>query len=258
MDALWITAHARHVGGGLTPAAVRAAWPDAPARLARMDRACHHALHVAHAALACARLDPDEREALAIVLGTALGCAATTEAFHRGLVRDGPAGASPLLFGYTVCSAPVGELAIAFGARGHQTTLMAGRCSGVAALAEARRALALGRADAALVLAVDVLGGDGLAPLLAHAPRAPVEAAVALLVERPAAAQARGRAPRGVLDAATLHRAPRAPTPDARDHLGASGLVELSAWLDAPRGIFEAAVHDDDGLAGALRARACG
>lgn len=228
---------------------VRALWPAAPERIGRMDRLSAHALLVAHRALARADLAAAPAD-LAVVIGTSLGCAEVNERYHRALVERGSDGASPLLFAQTIPSAPAGEVAIAFGARGHATTVMAGRASGVAALVEARRAIALGRADAALVIAGDTLGADRVRMRHARGEGPCAEAMVALVVEREGG-------PRRAL--ATLDEA-RVEGGDAvgdghPDWLGASGVMELAAWLDAgPRTPFAHALRCASGRRAVLRA----
>jgi hypothetical protein len=233
------------LGGSLVARAVhpvRALWPAAPERVGRIDRPAAHALVVAARALAAAGVGPGDDTAL--VVGTALGCAEVNERYHRGLVERGAAGASPLLFAQTVPSTPAGEAALAFGLRGHTATVMAGRASGVAALVEARRALALGRCARALVLAGDSVGADRAALRAARGEGPCAEATVALVLAR------EGEGPR--LAGARL------TTGDGGDDggvdwLGASGLVELVAWLErAERGRFGHEVRCASGRVGRL------
>lgn len=235
-------------------ASARALWPAAPDRIGRMDRASAHALVVAQRALSRAGFERVEIDAMAVVVGTALGCAEVNERYDRALVERGSEGASPILFAQTIPSAPAGEIAIAFGLRAHAATVMAGRASAVAALVEARRAIALGRAERALVIAGDTLGPDRARLREARALRPAAEAVVALVVERPDVTGARPTL-------ATLeHAATRAHTGGDDDHpdwLGASGAMELVAWLAdvslADR--FEHEVRCASGRLGALRAR---
>lgn len=225
--------------------AIRARWPAAPDRVGRMDRPAAHALLVAARALSSAGVGPGDDTA--VVVGTALGCAEVNERYHRGLVERGADGASPLLFAQTIPSTPAGEAAIAFGLRGHAATVMAGRASGVAALAEARRALTLGRCERALVLAGDTVGPDRLRLRAARGEGPCAEATVALVLAREGGAaaleEARVTAGDGGDDASP-------------DWLGASGLVELVAWLArGAAGVFAREVRCASGRAGVLRAR---
>jgi 3-oxoacyl-[acyl-carrier-protein] synthase II len=226
---------------------IRSLWPGAPDRIGRMDRPAAHGLLVAARALAMAGAPP--REDTAIIVGTALGCAEVNERYHRGLVTRGADGASPLLFAQTIPSTPAGEIAIALGLRGHTTTVMAGRASGVAALVEARRALALGRCERALVVVGDTVGGDRVRLRHDRGEAPCAEASVALVL---------ARAGEG---AALEHAGVTAGDGDdgSTDWLGASGIVELVAWLaraDSPR--FEHTVRCASGRVGRLRVRRTG
>lgn len=237
-------------------ASVRALWPAAPERTGRMDRASVHALLVAQRALARAEIEADGARAIAVVVGTALGCAEVNERYHRGLVERGAEGASPILFAQTIPSAPTGEVAIALGVRGHATTVMAGRASAVAAIVEARRAITLGRAEGALVIAGDTLGPDRVRLRSERAQPAAAEAVVALVLEPVDAVRARGREPLATLEHASL-RAHDGGDDAHTDWLGASGAAELTVWLDDPSraGRFAHEVRCASGRLGALRLR---
>lgn len=218
--------------------------PGVSLKVEQRDRACAHALLVAHRLLDGAG-ELGEAGDVGLVLGTALGCGSVNDAYHRGLVQQGNSRASPVLFGYTVPSAPVGEVAVAFGLRGHQLVVMAGRCSGLAALAEARRALLLGRASALVVLASDALSPDRAVLLGEQGEPPSIEATAALLIEREDHARSRGRSPLARLRGATLLPGPAAgQAPAGASYLGASGVVELVAWLGDPRGVIEVSASD--------------
>jgi 3-oxoacyl-[acyl-carrier-protein] synthase II len=198
-------------------------WAGAPARLARMDRLCALALVACDGALLDAGLLPARPEwhgeRTAIVFGTAYGCHATNEDYYRGLLREGPTGASPRLFAYTLPSSPVGEVSIHYGIRGPATALSNGLTSGLDALADGAALLHAGRADRVLVCAADV-ATPLLARLLApagdveplFAADALVDGAAALLLERAADAAVRGASPRArvLASAATFHAGARA------------------------------------------------
>lgn len=225
----------------------RERWPEAPSRVRRLDRAALHALLVARSVMPAAAQWPGDE--VGVVLGTALGCAEVNSRYHRGLLEGGYDAASPMLFAQTIPSTPVGEVSIAFGLRGHAATIMAGRCSGVAALAEAARALDAGRVRAALVLASDTFGEDEVALRLARGLAPPGEATVALLLCD--ARDADADAPRVTARVTTDEGAPHE---GAIDWLGASGLLELVAWLDGEGARFERVVRCASGRRGALRA----
>ncbi len=238
-------------------ASIRALWPAAPDRTGRMDRASAHALLVAQRALTRSGIEADRASSLAVVVGTALGCAEVNERYHRGLVERGSEGASPILFAQTIPSAPAGEIAIALGVRGHATTVMAGRASAVAALIEARRAIALGRADGSpRHRGRHPRPRPRAAAPFERAQPAAAEAVVALVLEPVDAVRARGRAPLATLEHASV-RVHDGGDDAHPDWLGASGAVELSAWLDDPSrsARFEHEVRCASGRLGALRLR---
>lgn len=215
-------------------------WCEAPRRPGRMDRASLHALWAAQEALRA--VPPSERESLALVLGTALGCAEVNELYHRGLVRDGADHASPALFAQTIPSGPLGEVSIATGARGPAMTVMAGRCSAVAALVSARRTLLTGRADRALVIASDTLGEDR-EPVRAARGEAPgAEATVAMLLER---AEVVGRR---IALATLVHAAVTDDEPatavEGVDWMGAAAVIDLPAWLSGEEPTLAVTVRD--------------
>ena len=261
-------------GAAITPSR----WAGNAARLSRMDRLCALALVACDAALVDAALAPAtpewNGERTAIVLGTAYGCHATNEDYYRGLLREGPAGASPRLFAYTLPSSPVGEISIHYGVRGPTLVLANGLTSGVDALAEGVALVAEGRADRALVCAAEVA-----TPLLAQLVGGElVDAAAAIVVERAADASARGASPRGRLlaaastfeagarDSAVRNAIARAlasadvsagairRTLDGADvpgALGASSLIGLARWLAVgERDALALVSAGDDGGAG--------
>lgn len=166
-----------------------ARWALRPARLARMDRLCALALVAADAALLDAGIDVAawRGERVAVVVGSAFGCHATNEQYYRGLLTEGPRGASPRLFAYTLPSSPVGEISIHYVARGPLETLVSGRHAGVEAVARAARLCDAALADVAIAVAVET--GSALLTSLGHAV---VDGAAAVVIERGATARERG------------------------------------------------------------------
>lgn len=197
------------VGSGAALDPLRATLRLRPARLARMDRLCALAMVAADAALddagwtseALAGLDPAR---VGVVVGTRFGCHATNEDYFRGLLADGPRGASPRLFAYTLPSSPLGELAIHFGARGPAQTICSGRQSGVEALARAATLCAGGRADLVIAVAVEVGGGALVGAAVS-------DGAVAVVVEAAGSTVGHPRAPRGRIAGAAMTFAPGDP-----------------------------------------------
>ncbi len=162
-----------------------------------MDRSSQHFLLAGWQALTASGLSAEQRTSTGLVLGTRFGCLLVNEAYHRGLLLKGYRLASPLLFGYTVPSAPAGELSIALGLQGPNLTLMAGDSSGGSALARAAAWIRHGRVDRVIAGGCDTQGPwlaqelhdagvrDGDGPV-------PAEAAAVVVLEAADCARARG------------------------------------------------------------------
>jgi 3-oxoacyl-(acyl-carrier-protein) synthase len=128
-----------------------AAWAEAPALAKIHPRARRpHPQAKALVQLASAVLGPQRREGLALTLGSASGSAAADREFAAELAKKGPGFGSPSLFVYTLPSAPLGEVALAFGATGPLTTVSAGAASALTAVATALDDVDSGRAPAVL------------------------------------------------------------------------------------------------------------
>ena len=89
-------------------------------------------------------------EGLALTLGTASGSAGPDREFDRELKQKGAGFGSPSLFVYTLPSAPLGEMAVAFGAHGPVTSVSAGAASALTAIACGIEEVDSGRAPAVL------------------------------------------------------------------------------------------------------------
>jgi len=187
-------------------------WAGNPAKLQRMDRLSALALVACDGALLDAGaqpLDPSQwqGERVAVVLGTAYGCHATNEDYYRGVLANGPSGASPRLFAYTLPSSPVGEISIHYGIKGPAAALTPGLTAGVDVMAAGLRELATGRADRVLVAAAEVaspllerlVAGNG-STIDRNGSTIPLaDGAAALFLERTSDAAQRGAVPRGRL-----------------------------------------------------------
>lgn len=186
---------------------VRQQWPEAPARLGRMDRSSQHFLLAGWQALTAAGLSANQRKHTGLVLGTRFGCLLVNEAYHRGLLLKGYRLASPLLFGYTVPSAPAGELSIAMGLEGPNLTVMDGDASGGSAVARGAAWIRHGRVDRVVAGGCDTQG-PWLAQELHDAgvrdgdASVPAEAAAVLVLEAAQTARARGARVLGVVHGA--------------------------------------------------------
>jgi len=151
-------------GALLTPLAALAPWlPAAEAR--RMGPPSRLAVAAARMAFADAGLDPAllAGPGTAVVMSTAFGPCSFSEALLRQVLRDGPESASPYLFTESVANAPAAQIAIACGARGPNVTLCQREAGPLLAVARGAAEVAAGRAERALVGAVDEM------PPLLHA-----------------------------------------------------------------------------------------
>jgi 3-oxoacyl-[acyl-carrier-protein] synthase II len=140
----------------LTPAAALAPWlPPAEAR--RMSQQSRLAVAAARMAVAESGL-PAARLAgpgTAVVMATAFGPSSVCDALLHQILLEGPESASPYLFTESVANAPAAQVAIAFGARGANLTLCQREAGALLAVARGAAEVATGRAERALVGAVD-------------------------------------------------------------------------------------------------------
>jgi 3-oxoacyl-[acyl-carrier-protein] synthase II len=126
-------------------------------RLGRLDRVCRLALAASFLAVDDAGLARPlaAPERAGLVFGTGLGCLLSDAEFYEKVVADGAAAASPRVFAYTVSSAAAGEVTIALGLHGPNTTVHMGLAAGAGALGHAADLIRLGRADVVLAGGMD-------------------------------------------------------------------------------------------------------
>jgi len=123
----------------------------------RMSDLSQYAVTSARMALRSARLDELPAERTAVAIGTAFGPGGFTERLALQVLQKGGRFASPFLFTDCVANAAAGQIAIAVGARGPNTTICQREASAVLALAQGADDVALGRADVCLAGAADEL-----------------------------------------------------------------------------------------------------
>ncbi len=178
----------------LTPVAALAPWlPAAEAR--RMGPPSRLAVAATRMALAEAGIDPAQLAGpgTAVVVSTAFGPCSFSEALLRQVLHDGPESASPYLFTESVANAPAAQIAIACGARGANVTLCQREAGPLLAVARGAAEVAAGRAERALVGAVDEMSPllhavlDRFGALARGRPRPP----------QPATGERRARRPHG-------------------------------------------------------------
>lgn len=115
-----------------------------------------------------ARALPADRDEVAQVGGTMLGCLEVDAQFEQTRLAGNP---SPALFVYTLPSMFQGEVAILHKLRGRCTLLSAGPLSGLTALATAIRWVEKGRATHVLAIAADAAGAAANALASANKPQ---------------------------------------------------------------------------------------
>jgi 3-oxoacyl-[acyl-carrier-protein] synthase II len=215
-------------------------------------------------------------ERTALVVGITHGAVPYSAEFHRVLLLDGPASASPLHFSESVPNAPAGNGAVAFGVRGAVHTLIGEEPVGTQAIELAARLLWDGTAERCLVV-----GTEEWSAVVAHA-YAQVEAATrrrrggeeippladgaaALVLELAAAAAARGVKPAARIAGWRLGRAGGGRSVDqavadlVRGALQDTGYAAAADHLLLPLGSHRAAAARgaaaacDDGTAPAAR-----
>lgn len=140
----------------LTPIGALTPWlPPAEAR--RMSPPSRLAVAAARMALAGCGLEPAHLAGpgTAVVVATAFGPCSFSEALLRQILLEGPESASPYFFTESVANAAAAQIAIACGARGANVTLCQREAGALLAVASGAAAVAAGRAERALVGAVD-------------------------------------------------------------------------------------------------------
>jgi 3-oxoacyl-(acyl-carrier-protein) synthase len=128
-----------------------ASWEEAPPLSKIHPRARRpHPQAKALVQLAAPVLGDLRLEGLALTLGSASGSAGPDREFDQELKKKGAGFGGPSLFVYTLPSAPLGEIAVAYGAKGPLTTVSAGAASALTAIAIAIDDVDSGRAPAVL------------------------------------------------------------------------------------------------------------
>jgi len=197
-----------------------------PARLARrMSPPSRYSVVAAKIALERAGLEAEDEMDLSVVISTSFGPSSYTEELLRQIFHDAPTAASPSLFTEAVANAPAAQVALSLKAYGPNLTITQREAGPLIALDHGVLDLQNGRAEKALVAAVDemnpllhagldrfgVLAGSRR-PRRGSPPEAEVarpfdahrngflaaEGSTALLLERLEVVQARGGRPVGL------------------------------------------------------------
>ncbi|MFN3241179.1 MAG: beta-ketoacyl synthase N-terminal-like domain-containing protein [Planctomycetota bacterium] len=123
----------------------------------RMSDLSQYAVTCARMALHDAGLDEVPKERTAVSIATAFGPGGFTERLALQVLQKGGKFASPFLFTDCVANAAAGQIAIATGARGANTTICQREAGPLLAVGQAMLDLQLGRADVCLAGAIDEL-----------------------------------------------------------------------------------------------------
>lgn len=115
----------------------------------RMDRFTHYAIAATRMAINQATVDMDniDRERLGVVLGTGVGGIETMEEQHKRLLTRGPGRVSPFFVPMMITNIAAGQIAIAMGAKGVNTTVITACASATNAIGEAYRMIKDDKAD---------------------------------------------------------------------------------------------------------------
>jgi 3-oxoacyl-[acyl-carrier-protein] synthase II len=131
----------------------------------RLDRCARFAWLAASQALSQAMFDSTSLSTMeipmAIAVGTITGGGEAAEGFMMPYLQYGRSAASPIYYQNSVAVSTSGHLAIAFGIKGASTTQLGRESSFISAIEQADRWLALGMAQAVMVV-----GADALHPLV--------------------------------------------------------------------------------------------
>jgi 3-oxoacyl-[acyl-carrier-protein] synthase II len=136
-----------------------------PANLRRMDRIGKIVVSSVHLARADSGLDlaKEDPHRMGISIGTGLGSSDTVDQFFRSLLKEGPVGATPLLFQTAVPNAITSHCSIEYGIKGFNITFSHREASTEMAIAYAYQLLREGRAEV-----IFAGGGDELSEPLYH------------------------------------------------------------------------------------------
>ena len=136
-----------------------------PANLRRMDRIGKMVVSAVRMALddSGLELERENRDRVGIMVGTGLGSSKSVDLYYRGLIEEGPVGATPLLFQTAVPNSICSHSSLEFGIRGINTTFSHKEASVESAIVFAFHLLK--RGDAHVIF---VGGGDEISEPLFH------------------------------------------------------------------------------------------
>lgn len=115
----------------------------------RMDRFCQFAVAATYQAIKDANLDTEklDKERFGVIIGSGIGGLETMENQTKTLVTKGPNRISPFLVPMMIVNMAAGQISIAVGAKGINTTVVTACASATNAIGEAFNAIRYGKAD---------------------------------------------------------------------------------------------------------------
>ena len=121
-----------------------------PKEVKKSDTFIHYALGASHFALEDAGLTIDESNAerVGVIIGSGIGGLPLIESTHKVLLDRGPAKISPFFIPGLIVNMAAGQVSIKYGARGPNTAPCTACTTGLHAVGDAYRQIAMGHADA--------------------------------------------------------------------------------------------------------------
>jgi len=115
----------------------------------RMDRFTHFALAAASRVIEDAglKLEDLDKDRVGVILGSGIGGIGTMEEQHKMLISRGPERVSPFFIPMLIANMGAGQIAITYGLRGHNATVVNACASSNNAIGDAFRLLKQGYAD---------------------------------------------------------------------------------------------------------------
>ena len=98
-----------------------------------------------------------DRKKTGIIVGLTHGALNYTQSYHKLLITEGVASASPILFSDSLLNAPAGNASISFGVNGPVHTLIGGKTTAAKSIILASQIIASGTIDKAIVVSADEL-----------------------------------------------------------------------------------------------------
>ena len=120
-----------------------------PKEVRRMDLFIQYAIAATRIALDCARLDmtKEDAERVGVIVGTGLGGLPTLEKYHTVLLEKGPGRISPFFIPMLIANEAPGNIAIQFGLKGPNLSVVTACATGAHSIGDAFRVIQYNDAD---------------------------------------------------------------------------------------------------------------